>query len=136
MLLPGKYWRRVELGVAVENDFGRPNPQLGLQGRADLVRPFGEGGHADGSRPTYRMRNDLAYFLPASKDTEADLALRYNMVHELLVPLVDELSLSIAADFFFFQGKVKATSTPGMSMLLRLGVTYDRLWKPRYQPFF
>jgi hypothetical protein len=58
-----------------------------------------------------------------------------NMVHELVLPLVDELSLSMAADFFFFQGKVSATRTPGMSMLLRLGLTYDRLWKPRYQPF-
>ena len=29
-----------------------------------------------------------------------------------------------------------ATRTPGMNMQLRVGLTYDRLWKPRYQPFF
>lgn len=57
------------------------------------------------------------------------------MIHEIIVPLVDELSLSAAADLFFFQGKVAATRTPGVSMLLRVGLTYDRLWKPHYQPF-
>jgi hypothetical protein len=85
---------------------------------------------------TYAWRNDLTWFLPTGHDTESDLALRYNMVHELLIPLVDELSLSVAADFFFFQGKVPATSGLGTSMLLRVGLTYDRLWKPRFQPFF
>ena len=58
------------------------------------------------------------------------------MVHEVLIPLVDELALSVAADLFFFQGKVDATRQPGASMLLRIGLTYDRLWKPRYQPLF
>jgi hypothetical protein len=84
----------------------------------------------------YHLRNDATYFLPSGRDTESDLALRYNMVHEVVIPLVDELSLSMAADFFFFKGKVDATRTPGASMLLRVGLTYDRLWKPRYQPLF
>ncbi|HEX7023667.1 MAG TPA: hypothetical protein VF187_02520, partial [Gemmatimonadales bacterium] len=136
MAMPGRYWRRVEFGVAVENDFGRPHVQYGVQGRADLVRPFGKTGRGDAGRASYRLRNDLTYFFPSSRDTESNLALRYNMVHELVIPLVDELSLSIAADLFFFQGKVSATRTPGMSALLRVGLTYDRLWKPRYQPFF
>jgi hypothetical protein len=57
------------------------------------------------------------------------------MLHEILIPLVDELSLSVAADLFFFKGKVAETRRPGRSTLLRVGVTYDRLWKPRYQPF-
>jgi len=56
-------------------------------------------------------------------------------VHDLLVPLVDELSLSISADLFFFQGKVPATRQLGVSSQLRVGLTYDRVWKPRYQPF-
>lgn len=41
----------------------------------------------------------------------------------------------IAADMFVFKGKVEATRHPATSVLLRVGVTYDRLWKPRYQPF-
>ncbi len=80
--------------------------------------------------------DDATYFLPAPGDTESNLAMRYNTIHELLIPLVDELALSVAADFFFFQGKVEATRQPGVSLLLRIGLTYDRLWKPRFQPLF
>ena len=129
-LQPHGAWRRADAGLVLENDFGRPNPQVGLQSRADLERRVGAGGAM-----TYRLRNDLTYFLPTGQDTPSDLALRYNMVHELLVPLVDELSLSVSADLFFFQGKVPATSALGVSSQLRVGLTYDRLWKPRYQPF-
>jgi hypothetical protein len=81
------------------------------------------------------MRNEATYFLPAHLDGPSTLALRYNMVHELLIPLMDELSLSVAADMFVFQGKVAATRHPATSTLLRVGITYDRRWKPRYQPF-
>ena len=138
LALPGPAWRRAEFGLAVENDFGRPNLQYGFQVRADLERRLGPTGRVGGGggQLTYRMRNDLTYFLPSSRDTESNLALRYNMIHELLIPLVDELSLSVVGDFFVFQGKVAATRSPGMNMQLRVGLTYDRLWKPRYQPFF
>jgi len=135
LAIPNATWRRVEVGVATENDFGRPNLQYGVQVRADLERRLGAGARV-GGQVTYRMRNDLTYFLPSSRDTESDLALRYNLIHELLIPLVDELSLSVMADFFIFQGKVATTHSPGMNMQLRVGLTYDRLWKPRYQPFF
>ena len=128
MRAPTPRWRRADLGFVIENDFGRPNPQAGLQSRFDLERPLRSG-------VTYRLRNDLTYFLPTGNDTPADLALRYLMVHDLQVPLADELSLSVSADFFFFQGKVPATRALGLSSQLRVGLTYDRLWKPRYQPF-
>ena len=136
LLLPTPVRRRAELGLAVENDFGRPNLQYGVQARLDIERRLRGRASVQVNQVTYRLRNDLTYFLPASRDTDANLALRYNMIHELIVPLVDELSLSLAADVLFFQGKVAATRTPGMSTQLRLGLTYDRLWKPRYQPFF
>ncbi|CAN5163342.1 hypothetical protein BH23GEM2_BH23GEM2_24930 [soil metagenome] len=135
LMLPGRYWRRVEVALALENDLGRPNLQYGVQSATDLVVPIGLFGLGRGPRPTYRLRNDFTYLFPAKRDAPHNLALRYNMVHEILIPLVDELSLSIAADMFFFKGKVEATRDPGMSALLRVGVTYDRLWKPRYQPF-
>ena len=133
--IPGPLWRRVELGLAVENDLGRPNFQYGVQANVDMEKRFGGAARVGAGELTYRLHNDLTYFLPSSHDTPSNLALRYNMVHELSVPLVDELSLSIAADFFFFQGKVAATRAPGANMQLRVGLTYDRLWKPRYQPF-
>lgn len=131
MLPPQRYWRRAEAGAVVEQDFGRPNVQYGVQARTDLRRPLGS---ARGL--VYRWRNDVTYFFPSSRDGESQLALRYNMVHELLVPLVDELALSIAADSFIYMGKVSANREPGYSVLLRVGLTYNRLWKPRYQPLF
>jgi hypothetical protein len=130
-LANSRHWRNLELGVAVENDFGRPNVQFGFQARADFTQPFGPLG-----RLNYRMRNDLTYFFPAAKDDASSLGLRYGMIHELLVPLKDEMMLSVAADLFVFRGKTDATSKLGSSLMLRIGLTYDRLWKPRYQPLF
>ena len=133
LLFPGPNWKRTDAGLLIENDFGRPNPQLGFQSRSEYERRLSTGHRG---AVTYRLRNDFTWFFPAPKDTKANLSLRYQMVHEVLIPLVDELSLSVAADLFFFRGKVKELREPGMSTLLRVGITYDRLWKPRYQPFF
>jgi hypothetical protein len=134
--VPSPAWKRVEVGLAVENDLSQPNLQYGVAAVADFERRFGGAARVGAAGDlTYRLHNDMTYFLPSPNDTPGNLALRYNMVHELAVPLVDELSLSIAADFFFFQGKVAANRTPGANMQLRVGLTYDRLWKPRYQPF-
>ena len=133
---PTLTWSRREIAIAAENDFGRPNLQYGIEARFDFARRLGGAGRVGAAQVSYRMRNDLTYFFPSPRDTDANLALRYGMAHEFLIPLVDELSLSVTADFFFFQGKVAATRAPGMSSQLRIGLTYDRLWKPRYQPFF
>ena len=135
MRLPSMVWRRVEFALAVENDLSRANLQYGVQSTVDMEKRFGGAQPFGSGQLTYRMYNDFTYFLPSRSDAPSNLALRYNMVHELTVPLVDELSLSVAADLFFFQGKVAATRAPGASMQLRVGLTYDRLWKPRYQPF-
>ena len=136
LIMLGGAWKRAELALAVENDFGRPNLQYGLQGLAHLEWRLGTvPGFASTSGVTYRLRNELTYLLPAPNDNASHLALRGNMIHELVIPLVDELSLSVAADLYFFQGKVPQNSAPGYSAQLRVGITYDRLWKPRYQPF-
>ncbi len=131
MFAPTPRWRALELGAAVENDFGLGTLQYGLQAKVEFVQRFGPLG-----KLAYRLRNDATYFLPRGGDSASDLSLRYNMLHEVLIPFMDELSLSIAADLFFFKGKVPATNTLGTSALLRVGLTYDRLWKPRYQPLF
>ncbi len=136
LLAPTPSWRRVEFALALENDFGRPNLQYGVQSRTELIRRLGGLRRADAGQAIYRLRNDLTYFLPSRGDDASMLAFRYNMVHELLVPLVDELALSVTADLFIFQGKVPSTSAVGRNLQLRVGLTYDRFWKPRYQPFF
>ena len=83
----------------------------------------------------YRLTNDMTYFFPAPLDTDANLSLRYNQIHDIVVPLVDELSLAVSADLLFYQGKMPGSRTLGTASQLRVGITYDRLWKPRYQPF-
>ena len=135
LMIPRRTLRRVEFALAVENDFGNPNVQYGAQAFLDLSRPVGVRNRMGLAPATYRWRNEATYFLPATLDGPSSLALRYNMVHELLIPLMDELSLSVAADMFVFQGKVPATNHIATSTLLRVGITYDRQWKPRYQPF-
>ena len=127
---PWRHWKNIELASILEQDFAQDKAQFGFTGRAQGSYPIGHGG------VVYSLRNEATYFFNSSQDTNRDLALKYNMIHEILVPLVDELSLSVGADFYFFKGKVSETKEPGMSMLLRVGITYDRLWKPRYQPLF
>jgi hypothetical protein len=136
LLAPTPSRPRAEIALVLENDFGHPDVQYGVQSRTELVRRIGGITRASAGQAIYRLRNDVTYFLPSRGDDARRLALRYNMVHELLVPLVDELSLSVTADLFFFQGKVAATRALGSNAQLRVGLTYDRFWKPRYQPFF
>ena len=47
-----------------------------------------------------------------------------------------ELTDAYFTDVFAFRGKIPGMLRPGASALLRVGLTYDRRWKPRYQPFF
>jgi hypothetical protein len=125
----------MELAIAVENDFNAPNVQVGSQAVLEMLRPVGVPGRGGAPFATYRWRNDATYLLPSKGDSPGSLSLRYNMLHEVAIPLLDELSLSVAADMYVFRGKVPATRHLATSTLLRVGVTYDRLWKPRYQPF-
>jgi len=128
---PGHGWTYVELGAVLEGDLTTGRLRWGAQARTDLVMHFGPLG-----RLAYRWRNDATWFAPAAGDTAAELGLKYSMIHEVLIPLVDEFSLSVGADTYFFRGTVPETSRLGVSAIFRVGLTYERLWKPRYQPFF
>ena len=129
MKAPGPKWRALEFGFVAETDLSRHTFLAGASARAEFQA--GRGG-----RLNYRLRNDVTWFAYTGDADESVLSLRYNMVHEVLFPLFDELSLSVAADGFLFRGATVNTRTPGFSLMLRVGLTYDRLWKPRYQPLF
>jgi 2',3'-cyclic-nucleotide 2'-phosphodiesterase (5'-nucleotidase family) len=129
MRSPSPTWRALELGGVVETDVSRHTLLAGVWARAEFQA--GRGG-----RLNYRLRNDLTWFAYTGDADESVLRLRYNMIHEVLFPLFDELSLSVAADALLFQGATPSTHKPGLSLMLRVGLTYDRLWKPRYQPLF
>ena len=124
-------WPVLELGLTAENDFSNNHYQYGIQGRSVGRFPLDKNWNV-----IYSLTNNFNYFLPSQNDTNRDLSFRYNMIHELLVPLYGDISLSIAGDFFFYRGKTEINSEPGMNMLLRLGFTYNRVWKPKYQKLF
>jgi len=129
MKAPAPKWRVLEMSGVVQTDLSRHTFLAGVQARVEFQA--GRSGHLN-----YRLRNDVTWF-PYTGDADASvLSLRYNMIHEVLFPLFDELSLSVAADGLLFQGATPATSKPGLSLMVRVGLTYDRLWKPRFQPLF
>ncbi len=125
----GPKWRVLELGGVVETDLSRDTLLAGVSARVEFQA--GQPG-----RLNYRFRNQLNWFAYTGDADASVLSLRYNMVHEVLFPLFDELSLSVAADGFLFRGATSTTHEPGFSLMLRVGLTYDRLWKPRFQPLF
>ncbi len=132
---------RLEIDGAAVDELAVNLGQIGP--RATIVQRAREGaspaapallidlGHRDGDLGLDRIdRSRLDYTALRS------LGYRVVVPYELQIPIVDELSLSIGADVFLFRGKVPLTSRAGANVLLRVGITYDRLWKPRYQPFF
>lgn len=127
----GARWTRVELGAATESDIARGSQEYGFEGTVQYQRRF-----PGASQLVFRWDNTFSHYFPAPTDDVTDLGTTVRTVTELQVPLMGELSLSIAVDIFAFKGKVAQTSKPGASGILRLGLSYDRLWKPRYQPFF
>jgi hypothetical protein len=131
LLVPGPHWRTLEIGAVVEQDVAVGHLEFGARVSSDQIWAFGPMG-----RLTYRLLNDFTYLFPGARDRASDLSVRYDLTSEIQIPLADELALSVAADLFVFKGKVEETREPGASLLMRVGLTYDRLWKPRYQPLF
>lgn len=130
-LAPLQRWTTLEAGLTLERDIAYDSVEVGVEATANFRRPMARFGQV-----TYRWDNTFSYFLPTRTDDLSDLGMTYRTIHELLIPLVDELSLSVASDIYLFRGKVAITNKIGASALVRIGLTYDRLWKPRYQPFF
>ncbi len=124
-------WPLVELAAAMQTDLTRGSYQYGVEGTVQFQRRLSRA-----SQVRFRWDNAFSYYFPSITDNDTDLGVRLRSLAELQIPLVDALSLSIAGDVFVFRGKVPATDKAGASALLRVGLSYDRLWKPRYQPFF
>ncbi len=123
-------WLLLEAGLSYEFDFVSGHAQYGVRARSRGRFPLDKGW-----RVVYALTNNFDYYFPTPDDTERELSIRYNMVNELSVPLFGELSLTLAADFFVFRGKLETNRDFGMSMLYRVGITYNRTWKPRFQGF-
>ena len=124
-------WPVLELGLTGENDFSSGHYQYGFQARSTARFPLEKRWFV-----IYSLTNNFNYYLPTANDTERELSIRYNMVHELLIPLYGDISLNVGADLFLYRGKLDFNNKPGLNMLMRVGITYNRVWKPKFQPLF
>jgi hypothetical protein len=125
---PGPILKAFKTGLALRRDFNVPNNfELGLQFKLDHEYPL---------TPYLRWANtiDLKYYLPSPNDNSSSLGLATQWTSALKVSLTDNLALRFFADAYIFQGKLPSTSELGSSIILGIGLSYDRLWKPIYEP--
>ncbi len=126
----GDRLKTFKTGLALRRDFNVPN---NLEGGVDLKFV-----HEQPVNSALTWHNDLdaRYFLPSPNDNASSLGLTAQWVSSLRLSLTDNLSLRFFADTYVFQGKLPATSQLGASFILGVGLGYDRLWKPVYEPLF
>jgi hypothetical protein len=128
---PQARWTILEFTGIVERDIHYQQTDWGIGGRAAYRRAFGFD-----RRLSFVHDSQLLYLFTANQKESSGLGLRYRMLDELLIPLAAELSLSVGMDILLFRGKARSIQPLGWSTIFRVGLTYDRLWKPRHQPFF
>ena len=125
---PGPMLKAFKTGLALRRDFNVPNNlELGLQFKLDHELPLT-------AELKWTNSLDLKYYLPSVNDNASSLGLISQWVSALKVSLTDNLSLRFFADAYLFQGKLPSTSELGSSIILGVGLAYDRLWKPFYEP--
>lgn len=124
----GPLLKAFKTGLAVRRDFNVPNNlELGVNFQLDHDYPLG-------SALRWSNMLDLKYYWPTPNDNASSLGLITQWVSALKFSLTDNLALRFFADTYLFQGKLPATSQPGFSLILGVGLAYDRLWKPVYEP--
>jgi len=126
----GPVLKAFKTGLALRRDFNVPNNiELGLNFKLDHDYPL---------TSALRWNNtlDFKYYLPSPNDNSSSLGLITQWVSAMKVSLTDNLSLRIFADAYLFQGKLPSTSQLGASVILGVGLAYDRLWKPGYESIF
>lgn len=126
----GDQLKSFKTGLALRRDLNVPN---NLEGGVDLKlvheQPINTG-------LTWKNNIDARYFLPSPNDNASSLGLTAQWISALHLSLTDNLSLRFFADAYLFQGKLPETAQLGASVMLGVGLGYDRLWKPFYEPLF
>lgn len=127
----GNMLKRFKMGFVVKQDFNNPNRNIEVGANLDLL-------HQLNVLDWLVWKNDMniRYLVPSPNDNESDLGFITKWISTLKFSLTENLSLDLTADAFIFQGKLPSTSRPGASVLLSAGLSYDRLWKPNFEPFF
>ncbi len=127
---PGPRLKTFKTGLALRRDFNVPN---NIEGGVDFKLV-----HEQPINAGLRWNNDVdfRYFFPSPNDNASSLGLTAQWVSSVNLLLTDNLSLRFFADSYVFQGKLPSTSQIGASVILGVGLGYDRLWKPFYEPLF
>jgi hypothetical protein len=137
LLAPSATWKKIQLAATLRDNLPTQNLQAGVDIKTEYVKALPSLG-----KLSYRLTNDVIYLFIVPNPDPTALSLRYNMVHEILLPFLEDLSFSVAADVLVFRGEIASgdpaldSSEVGVNAILRFGITYNRLWKPRYQSLF
>lgn len=117
-------------GLAVRRDFNVPD---NIEGGVDLQLV-----HELPINSSLLWHNDFdfRYFFPSPNDNASSLGLIAQWVSSVKFLLTDNLALRLYADSYLFQGKLPQTSQLGASVILGVGLSYERMWKPFYEPLF
>lgn len=125
---PEPMLKAFKTGVALRRDFNVPNNlELGINLKWDHQYPLS-------SNLLWSNTLDMKYYWPSPNDNASSLGLIAQWISALKLSLTDNLSLRFFADTYLFQGKLPSTAQPGFSLILGVGLAYDRLWKPIYEP--
>lgn len=130
-LTPSGMFKKVKTGFLLRRDFNRVqgNLETGFILDASHELPLSD---------SLKWQNDLEfkYVLPNIGDSASDLALTLRFLSTVKFTLTQNLALNLFADTVLFQGKVPTTSQMGASFLFGAGLSYERIWKPAYEPLF
>lgn len=127
---PGPKLKKFKSGLALRRDFNVPdNLELGFDFKFVHDQPI---------NTALKWSNDLdlRYFFPSPNDNASSLGLIAQWISSLNVSLTENLVLRFFADAYVFQGKRPETAQFGASVILGVGLGYDRIWKPFYEPLF
>ena len=126
----GPQLKTFKSGLAVRRDFNVPNNfETGFDIKMIHELPVT-------SRIRWQNDLDFRYFFPTPNDNASSLGLIAQWVSAVKFSLTDNLALRLFADSYLFQGKLPETSDFGASVILGVGLSYERLWKPAYEPLF
>jgi len=117
-------------GLALRRDFNVPD---NLEGGLDLKWVYEQ---PLGSALLWSNDLDVRYFFPSPNDNASSLGLTAQWISAVKFSLTDNLSLRFYADSYLFQGKLPGHSELGASVILGVGLGFDRVWKPYYEPLF
>ncbi|MFH2204812.1 MAG: hypothetical protein ABIJ96_16985 [Elusimicrobiota bacterium] len=127
-LFGGTLVRSCTLSANLRRDFTPTLPvnQYGIQARALVSQEFGR----------LRLQGEVLgnYFFLTPQDTSQDLRLEFGSNFKLHIPIYKDFTLAPYIDFYYFTLKTRPLA--GYSTITGIALSFSRLWKPQYEPFF